>query len=630
MRGFGSLITLFKRVADSDWIVASGVGLAALTVYVYTLAPTVSVEDTGELIAAAYTLGIPHPTGYPLWVILAHLFQLAVPVGEVAWRVNLFSAVCGAVTCLLVTHLGIRMHGGKLGAAAGGLALAFSREFWEQSVVAEVYTLNTLLLVACLVLLHRWHKQQDTRWLSLFGLVYGLSLGVHSTMFLLGPLFAVFVVAVRGFGRRAFFGYMSALCLAGLGAMVYLYLPIRSSMDPPMDWGNPENWRNFLSVFTREQYQSIFTEYPRSVSHFALQTRAFLGVAAWEFTPWIGALALAGSVLAFRRELSWNVLLVSMAILLFLTTILIPNFPIEASYVWINTPYWIPVYVVSALWIGRGAVWVEQFGGDRSWLVATLIVAALSPLVANFNHCNKRDYYFSYVYGQNLFAAMAQDAIYFGGGDHTIFPLLYLKHVEGRRQDLTMANPYGYVSAEMYEGMPEEQREGFGKYPTFDDEPAIMEWVLRHTDRPVYSAVKRRVRGATVVDVPFLYRYLRPGEENTSSGPTRLLTGYDAYWQDPRGDWTAKLILFEYYTSLARAMKSEERVEDRLWNMEKAEKISEDNKENLNNLGALYAEFGYPDKAEACFRKALALRPDYETARRNLKRLEGRADRPTP
>ncbi|HRP09247.1 MAG TPA: DUF2723 domain-containing protein, partial [Gemmatimonadales bacterium] len=71
--------------------------LAVLAGFVATLAPTVTFWDAGELIASAKILGIPHPPGTPLWVLVGHVWGLVIPFGDYAWRLNLLSAVCGAI-----------------------------------------------------------------------------------------------------------------------------------------------------------------------------------------------------------------------------------------------------------------------------------------------------------------------------------------------------------------------------------------------------------------------------------------------------------------------------------------------------------------------------------------------------
>jgi hypothetical protein len=133
-----------------------GVLLASLTLYVKTMAPTVSFWDCGEFIACAYTLGVPHPPGSPLYVLLGRVFTF-LPFGEVAWRVVLMSAVASAlaVWCVYGTAvmLGRRALGGAplaplgdgrdagitVGAAVAALSLAVSYTFWFNATEAEVY-----------------------------------------------------------------------------------------------------------------------------------------------------------------------------------------------------------------------------------------------------------------------------------------------------------------------------------------------------------------------------------------------------------------------------------------------------------------------------------------------------------
>ena len=227
-----------ERVRHAAMVLVLGLG--TLGVYILTLAPTVSGEDSGELIAAAHTLGIPHPTGYPLWCLLGKLFITIIPFGGVAWRVNFMSAVFGAATVSLVFILIRRLTRDPIAALAGALAFGFSWEFWEQAVIAEVYTLNAFFVALCLLLLLAWQEKRRTWHLLAFALAYGLSLCNHSTMFLLGPLFLAFMLWVdRGLWRRpALWAGMGVL--VALGLCLYAYLPLRSRADPAIDWGNPE------------------------------------------------------------------------------------------------------------------------------------------------------------------------------------------------------------------------------------------------------------------------------------------------------------------------------------------------------------------------------------------------------
>ena len=123
----------------------------SLIIYLATLAPTVTGEDSGELIAAAYEGGVAHPPGYPLWTMLAWLAIKLLPFGSVAYRANLLSALlASAAAAVLCRTLQRFFNIGAAFAIAGGLCLAVGRHLWSQAVIAEVYTLHVLLF--CLIL----------------------------------------------------------------------------------------------------------------------------------------------------------------------------------------------------------------------------------------------------------------------------------------------------------------------------------------------------------------------------------------------------------------------------------------------------------------------------------------------
>src|SRR5437764_6160045 len=149
---------MLTRIQGAAWVAA----LAALWVYALTLYPTVAWvnlgEDSGDLLAASATLGIPHPTGYPLFVLLGRLATF-IPIGSIAFRINLVAALAAAVSVYALVRLAAalmpssRRLAGASCAAACALLYASSRGAWSQSVLAEVYTLNAAFLGLCLWLL---------------------------------------------------------------------------------------------------------------------------------------------------------------------------------------------------------------------------------------------------------------------------------------------------------------------------------------------------------------------------------------------------------------------------------------------------------------------------------------------
>ncbi|HET8624853.1 MAG TPA: DUF2723 domain-containing protein, partial [Gemmatimonadales bacterium] len=194
----------------TDRATALAVGATVLLGYIATLAPTVTFWDAGELIAAAYGLGIPHPPGTPLFVLLAHVWALLLPIGEYAARTNLFTASAGAAaaaiwflvardtTRRMVTELD-RQPGQLLelgGAAAASLVGAFSFTNWRNSTETEVYAVACLTASLLVWLALRWRERRSPSLLLLVVYLMALSVGNHLLALLAGPAILVFLVSI--------------------------------------------------------------------------------------------------------------------------------------------------------------------------------------------------------------------------------------------------------------------------------------------------------------------------------------------------------------------------------------------------------------------------------------------------
>lgn len=202
-----------------DAVLAAVCFAGGLALYVRTLTHGVLPGDSGEFQTLAYLLGHTHPTGYPIYLVLAKLLTFA-PVGEVASRVNLFSACMGALTSAGLYLAGRLLVKTRLLALAGAVALLVSPTFWSQAIIAEVYTPGAAFLILIVAALLWWERAEDPRLLFLAGLLGGLSLGVHMTVALLAPAVGLFLIARARRGkslwRAAFLGAVTGLALTVL------------------------------------------------------------------------------------------------------------------------------------------------------------------------------------------------------------------------------------------------------------------------------------------------------------------------------------------------------------------------------------------------------------------------------
>ena len=192
-------------------------GLASLTLYIRTLAPGLLYGDSGEFQTVVYSLGMTHPTGYPIYVLFGRLFTM-LPLGDPAWRVNLFSAVLGALTVANV-YLMVRMLSGwRIAAATAAITLAVTPLFWYFSVITELYIPACAFLSGVLLFLLLWRQTGKWLWLASSALLGGLSLGVHSSVALAAPGVLVYLaLTVRS--RRE---WIAAICGTLIGVALAL------------------------------------------------------------------------------------------------------------------------------------------------------------------------------------------------------------------------------------------------------------------------------------------------------------------------------------------------------------------------------------------------------------------------
>lgn len=190
-------------------VVAAFVVLAG---YVFTLAPSVTFWDAGEFIASMKVLGIPHPPGTPLFILLGHVWGNAIPLGEFAWRTNLMSAVFSAAAAgfwfLIVHQVLVRTVPGDdggirwlryAGAMAGSVIAAFSFTNWQNSNETEVYAIAAFAVAAIGWLCLRWRASRgsdhSSRMLFLIGYLLGASIANHLLALLAGPAVLAFLSA---------------------------------------------------------------------------------------------------------------------------------------------------------------------------------------------------------------------------------------------------------------------------------------------------------------------------------------------------------------------------------------------------------------------------------------------------
>jgi hypothetical protein len=378
--------------------IAALVCAAALALFATTMAPTVTLVDSGELIVVARTLGVAHPPGFPLYTLLAHAATW-LPFGAIAERVHLVSAIFAALTAGVVTlivgemlrpaappeapgargrrrrgrvdpHEGDR-HGVAVAAsAAAGLLFACSRTLWAYATVAEVYTLTLFLVASALLLLVRWRRRalwSDEAATPSQGALYaaagaaGLALAVHHvTVVLVMPAFGWLVWSVARVRPLARTTWLRAAACGAAGLALYAYLPLAAASSPLVNWGDPATPERFLWHVTGRQYQVYFS--------FSLDTMVrqfgddFLPYLAREFGPrWLPltlGLAAAGFGRLRRRD---PALAAAMALIVLVDVAYALNYDIDED----KDAYYLPAFMAGAILAGVGVMGVMGVPGFR-------------------------------------------------------------------------------------------------------------------------------------------------------------------------------------------------------------------------------------------------------------------------
>jgi hypothetical protein len=257
------------------------------------LMPGVGFWDTAEFQTVAPVLGTAHPTGYPTYVILGFLANfLLAPLGEPAFRINVFSLLGVAVAAAAAARLVILLTGSKPIGIAAGAGLATTPVAWNLATHADPHTLHlALVAILCLVLL-RWEvgrrdaEPAADRWLVLAAALFGLSAGNHSLTLLLAPPIGLYVLSVQpGILRQPRFVAACAAALIGTLVLVYLELPLRAgAFRAPLVYAKPETWDGFWYIALAEQFRGAlndpFGELPRKAGDLARLASAQLGFLA--------------------------------------------------------------------------------------------------------------------------------------------------------------------------------------------------------------------------------------------------------------------------------------------------------------------------------------------------------------
>jgi hypothetical protein len=638
---------------NNKYIFPVAIFVISIIVFIITLNPTVSFTDNGELAGVAYNLGIAHPSGYPLFTILGHIWSM-IPMGwTIIYKLNLFAAVLVSLSgivfyytiLLFIDNLKLVKENkikstkksvkstssydikdsilagtfsNKIISFALTLTFLFSVLVWEEATVYEVYSLQFLLINLSFYFLLKGvifadsHKKN----MALSGLMIGLSFANHLTTILIIP--AVLYIYFKRPGSKFDFSsnrirnLIYLILIAFIGLTFYLYLPLRSMSEPTFNWGYVHRGLDkFMYHLQGKQYQVwMFSGMEVAFRNFG----TFLANVPYNLA-FVGIIAVfAGFYRLYKsyREYLW------FFVILFVSCVV---YSVNYSIHDIDVYFYLAVYSLMFFTAAGILLFVEKFEKYKY----IVLVLPLINLAVNFSNCDKSKNYLVYDYTRNVVDNLGQNAIIISNEwDYWISAFWYLQKVENYRPDITVIDKellrrtwYSNQLKNWDPEMCEKCKEQFKSYESdldkFErgDPPMTYPQIQKNFESLLACFISTNINKRPVY---VTFDYMNAGADASP------LTSYNII---PSG-YAFKLETFDAAVkmnfdklNLTRIINYPKDVDNHL---EKG--IMETSSLNMVNIGRYAAATGDKIFADSAFRVALKIYPDNEMATKSLYELE--------
>ncbi len=402
--------------------------LVAFVIYSLTLAHTITWQhngaDSGDLVTAAFVLGIPHPPGYPLYTLVAFFFA-RLPLFEPAHNVAVFSALMASASVFVLARAGAALISAEIPKTAAvflaplaALTFAFAPLMWSQALIPEVYALNGLLVAVIL-----WACfTTSPRRVYFAALAFGLGMAHHLSILLLVPGAFLALQPSRKHWR--------AILLFLLPLALYDYVPLAALANPPVNWGDPVTLERFIWLVTAQQYRPYLFDLNtvEILSRLAFAARALLD----QFTIVGAALIVWGAIQMALTRTRFFFALMLMFVPVVLYAIVYAS---RDSFL-----YLLPAFALALMWLVYGIGDVLKWASDDRLLRgAAVVLFAVLPaynLVTHYAAMDVSNDRAAFEYAKQNFQGLPVDAVLFADGDEALFSIWYYRHAiayEGAR-----------------------------------------------------------------------------------------------------------------------------------------------------------------------------------------------------
>ncbi|MFH0775878.1 MAG: DUF2723 domain-containing protein [bacterium] len=438
----GKANVLRKGVEINQHLAGLFVFFVSYSVYLLILPSTVTFGDSGDFITSAYVLGIPHPSGYPLYTLINHLFSY-IPISNIGMRITLSSAIFASLASTFLYFLLLKLSVSLIFSISAALSFSFSWTFFRVASYSKPYAMYAFFSILIILLLILWQESinpksktqnpKSKNYFFLFSFILGLSFTNHNLMTTLVPgiLLFIFMVNKRVFSNTKLL--INGFWLFFLGLSVFLYLPIRAFQHPPIDWANPTTLSNFIDCIMVKFAQKRFFDVTSLKMFFMFKHYSLL--VAKQFLIF-GTLSILGLYLLYhsRKQIFFLlafIILVNTGLSLVVFTDITPGIVDYESY-------YLPSFLSLAIGLGIGLNFFKK--NSKVCYLAFLIPVIIC--VFNYYPSNKSRFFFAYDYGRNILKGLPEKTMLFTYTDHEFMTLWYLRHIEKRRDDIIQLNLY--------------------------------------------------------------------------------------------------------------------------------------------------------------------------------------------
>ena len=425
--------------------------LLIFAIYILSMPSTVVLEDDGFFLLSAYYNGISHPPGYPLYTLIAHIFGL-IPLENYALKIHILSALFSVGACAVFYNILKELNNNQdIGFFV--LVLAFSSVLWSQSIIAEVYTLNLLLLLAIFLLLLRFHHNQNLTLLRLAALIYGLALSNHWPLVILSsPLFVALLFPYNFLKIKTL---VKTIPFFIMGLLPYAWMIVRSNQNPEISFYGPlDSLRMIIFFISREGYANI----DNSLSADIIDKLNYIIFIIREILEQFGYLGSSLIAIGFvsqwemqKPNLTIGLTLAFLCNTLFLVALL--NFDFDEQFSNTFSVYPIFAYMICVIWLLFGTkkifIFCDAFFKKQYSvrLIKTLIFIIIFIEVFSFGSKNNFRKFDDWAerYVINLISNIEPNSVLFVHGAFDTGPIGYLLKIKQLRQDIEIYHAIGVV-----------------------------------------------------------------------------------------------------------------------------------------------------------------------------------------